>query len=302
MPQKGLEKIDNGWIAIFMFPTVICYLLFVLWPVLGSMYYSFFDWNGMSTWPTYFVGFRNYLDCLKDRYFWNAFKNTIVFVILQNTIKLPFTLIVAYILNNVIRRGSVLFRTIIFLPVISSTAILGIIMRFMLHPWNGPFNRILQILHITAKPVDFLGQSSTALMTVVLVSVWQMAGQYVVYWMAGLQTIPNELYESAEIDGAGGFAKFFYVTLPMLKPIAIVISLLGVVWSFRIFDVVLVMTGGGPSFSTDVIATYIYSRAFGSATMRLGYASGVAVLFGVVMMMIGAGQGVLVRKYRREIW
>ena len=116
MQQEQLRGDDAKWIAVFMLPTVICYLLFVLWPVLGSMYYSFFDWNGMSTWPTYFVGFRNYLDCLKDRYFWNAFKNTIMFVILQNTIKLPFTLIVAYILNNVIRRGSVLFRTIIFLP------------------------------------------------------------------------------------------------------------------------------------------------------------------------------------------
>ncbi|MCP4402574.1 MAG: sugar ABC transporter permease [bacterium] len=298
MQQNQFEKVDNNWIAVFMFPTVACYLLFALWPVLASIYYSFFKWNGVSEWPQLFVGFKNYAECLHDKYFWNAFKNTVIYVILQNAIKLPFTLLLAYALNNLIKRGSVVFRTIIFLPVISSTAIIGIVMRFMLHPWNGPFNQILKALRVTTKSIDFLGQSSTALMVIILVSVWQMAGQYVVYWMAGLQSIPDELYEAAEIDGAGEFSKFFYVTIPMLKPIAIVIAILGVVWSFRIFDLVQVMTGGGPSFSTEVVATFIFTRAFRLAPLRLGYASSVAVLFGVIMMTIGAMQGKLLTKYR----
>lgn len=290
--RKAVRK-RNLWIALFLAPTMVLFGLFVLWPLISSLYYSFFQWNGMSTWPSYFVGLRNYADVLKDNQFWNAFTNTVVFVFVNNIIKLPLTLVLAYLLNNPRLRFSNLYRTGLFLPMVSSTAIIGIVMTFILNPWNGPLNSILISLGVLSSPVDWLGTINLAMLVVILVEVWHYSGQYIIYWLAGLQTIPRELYEAAEVDGANEFQQFFFITIPALKPVIIIVSLLGVVMSLRVFDIVMAMTGGGPAFSTDVIGTFIYRNAFGTASPRIGYSSAVAVLFGLLIMTVGAFQGKL---------
>jgi len=275
---------------------MLFFLLFILWPLLASLYYSFFQWNGMGEWPEYWVGLRNYRDLLADSMFWNAFKNTIVFVVLNNVIKLPLTLIIAYILNNPRLKYSNLYRTGLFLPMVSSTAIIGIVMTFILNPWNGPLNNMLVGSGLFERPVDWLGTINLAMIVVILVEVWHYSGQYIIYWLAGLQTIPKELYEAAEVDGANSVQTFLFVTVPALKPVIVIVTLLGVVMSLRVFDIVMAMTGGGPAFSTDVIGTFIYRNAFGTAAPRVGYSSAVAVLFGVLIMVVGIMQGKIVKR------
>lgn len=284
------------WIFLFLLPTMLFFLLFILWPLLASLYYSFFQWNGMGEWPEYWVGLRNYRDLLADSMFWNAFKNTIVFVVLNNVIKLPLTLIIAYILNNPRLKYSNLYRTGLFLPMVSSTAIIGIVMTFILNPWNGPLNNMLVGSGLFERPVDWLGTINLAMIVVILVEVWHYSGQYIIYWLAGLQTIPKELYEAAEVDGANSVQTFLFVTVPALKPVIVIVTLLGVVMSLRVFDIVMAMTGGGPAFSTDVIGTFIYRNAFGTAAPRVGYSSAVAVLFGVLIMVVGIMQGKIVKR------
>ena len=271
---------------------------FVIWPIVGSLYYSFFQWDGFSAWPEYWVGMRNYTDLIGDGYFWNSLGNTFFYVFFQNLLKLPLTLFIAWILVNPRLRCSNLYRTLFFLPVISNTAIIGIVMRFLLSPWNGPLNAILLKFGIIVTPLDILGSTQTALWAIVVVETWHMAGQYIVYWMAGLQSIPKELYEAAELDGASALRTFTSITIPVLKPIIIVVTLLGIVNAFKVFDMVVVMTGGGPSFSTDVITTFIYRNAFGSPVVRIGYASAAAVLFGIIVISAGAVQGIISRRAR----
>ena len=288
-----------AWIAVFLTPALVIYALFILWPVLASVYYSFFQWNGLGDWPSYWIGLRNYRDLVQDPFFWNAFSNTLIFVVVNNAIKLPLTLVLAYMLNNPKLRFSRLYRTGLFLPMVSSTAIIGIVMTFILNPWNGPLNQMLVSAGVLPKPVDFLGNVQSALTVVILVEVWHYAGQYIVYWLAGLQSIPSVLYDVAEVDGANSVQTFFSITLPSLKPIIIIVTLLGIVMSLRVFDIVMAMTGGGPAFSTDVIGTFIYRNAFGTANSRIGYASAVAVLFGLIMMVVGTFQGIIVKRGRQ---
>ena len=291
------EKIvEYKWCYIFLAPSLIVSGMFILWPIIASVYYSFFQWDGFATWPTYWVGLRNYIDILKDGYFWNSLGNTAQYVLWQNLFKLPLSLFIAWILNNPKLKGSNFYRAIFFLPVVSSTAIIGTVMTFILAPWNGPVNEILSNFNFGA--IDFLGKSSTALWAVIFVEVWHMSGQYIIYWLAGLQSVPTELYEAAEVDGANGWQTFTKITIPVLKPIIIIISLLGIVNSLRVFDIVVTMTGGGPSFATDVVATFIYRNAFASAITKIGYSSAAAVLYGILIMGFGTFQGILVRKVR----
>jgi multiple sugar transport system permease protein len=292
-------KGNYGWIALFLAPTLVVFFLFILWPLIASLYYSFFQWNGLGAWPSYWVGLRNYEDLLQDRRFWNAFKNTIVFVVLNNAIKLPLTLVIAYMLNNPRLRFSNGYRTGLFLPMVSSTAIIGIVMTFILNPWNGPLNQMLVNAGLVRQPIDFLGNQRSALLVIILVEVWHYSGQYIIYWLAGLQSIPRDLYDAAEVDGANSVQTFFRVTIPALKPVIIIVTLLGVVMSLRVFDVVMAMTGGGPAYSTDVIGTFIYRNAFGTSAPRIGYSSAVAVLFGVLIMVVGMLQGKIVGRGKK---
>ncbi len=289
---------EYRWCYIFLLPSLSVYLMFLLWPLVASIYYSFFDWNGFGEWPEYWIGLRNYLDIIKDSYFWNALKNTFHFVFFQNLIKLPLSLFIAWVLNNPKLKGSNFYRALFFLPVVSSTAIIGIVLTFILSPFNGPLNEILMKIGLLNFPVDWLGSVSTAMWMIILVETWHMAGQYIVYWLAGLQSIPDELYEAARVDGANSWQTFFYITIPALKPVAIIITLLGVVNSLRVFDIVQVMTGGGPSFATDVVTTFIYRNGFGSSITKVGYASAAAVLFGFIIMSFGSLQGIIVKRVR----
>jgi multiple sugar transport system permease protein len=298
--QSLTSKIwEFRWSYIFLAPAFVIYLMFVLWPVLGSVYYSFFEWDGFGNWPEYFIGLRNYIEIFQDKYFWNSLSNTFQYVIFQNIFKLPLSLVIAWILNSKKLRGSNFYRAIFFLPVISSTAIIGIVMTFILSPWNGPVNELLLNFNFVNTPVDFLGSSSYALWMVILVEVWHMSGQYIIYWLAGLQSIPSELYEAAEVDGANSLQSFIYITIPALKPVIIIVTLLGVVNSLKIFDIVQAMTGGGPAFATDVVTTFIYRNAFGSSLTKIGYASAAAILFGIIVMSFGTLQGIIISKVKK---
>ncbi len=297
---KRILSGNSLWIFLFLAPMLTVYGLFILWPVAASIYYSFFQWNGFGNIPTYFVGLRNYLDVLKDPFFWNAFKNTVVFVVGNNVIKLPLTLAMAFLLNIPGFRLKGFYRVVLFLPVVSSTAIIGIVFTLLLSPWNGPINAIFQNIGLLKHPVDWLGTAGSAMWMIMLVEIWHYTGQYIVYWLAGLQSIPEELYEAAEIDGANRFQMFIKITIPVLKPVIVVVSLIGFIMSLRVFDIVVSMTGGGPAFGTDVMGTYIYRSAFGAAARKIGYASAIAVIFGVIVMILGTLQGLAMNRSKRQ--
>ncbi len=298
------QIIEHRWCYLFILPMAIMFTGFVIWPIIASGYFSLFDWNGIG-WPTQFIGLSNFKELIKDHYFWNAFNNTYIYAIFQTVVKLPVALILAVILNNASLKGTTFYRTLYFLPVVTTTAIIGIIFTFILNPYSGALNNILLGLRVIGRPVDWLGVNSTAFVVLILIGAWQKLGQYMIYWLAGLQSIPEELYEAAKIDGASSSKTFLHITLPLLKPVGAIILLLGFVNSLRVFDLVLTLTGGGPNFATEMMGVFVYRNAFSaeSNVPRMSYACAAGLLFGISLIIVAVLQSGItkkIREYRRE--
>lgn len=275
----------NMWCWVFMLPTLLLYILFQGYPIITSAWYSMLDWSGMTMNAT-FVGLQNFKDLLADPLFKNSVVNSFKYMIFSVPIQLILSLVIAYILTSIIRKGATVFRTMYFIPVITTASIVGIIMIFIFGG-TGPINQVLALLRIDT--INFLGDEKTALFTVVLIGIWKDLGTYMIYWIAALQSVSQDVYEAAKIDGAGKFRTFTDVVFPLILPIGGVIAVLCVIGSLKVFDIVQTMTNGGPYFATDVVATFVYRTAYSSTTgsPRLGYASAAALLFGLMVVTIG---------------
>jgi len=301
MKKEGVRHQQTLWIWLFLLPTVVLYGVYTIYPIVASYWYSFVRWNGFSA-DMQFVGLGNYREVFADPQFWNSFKITLLFMILVAPARVILSFLLAIVLNSPKLPLAKFFRTVYFLPVVTTTAIVGVVMQFILDPASGPVNAILQAVGFEGG-VNFLGDGNTALVTVSVVYVWKFFGITLVYWLAALQTIPAEIYEAARVDGAGPVRMFSHITVPLLKPFLIIISLLTIEDTFRAFDLMQTMTGGGPFFSTEIIEIYIYRWAFAASIPQLGHASAAAVLFGAFVFVVGLIQlwGVFVaRRMRRE--
>ncbi len=301
--RRGIDtRRQTIWIWAFLTPTVVLYGLYTLYPIVASYWYSLVEWNGFSSGQR-FVGVDNYRAVLADPAFWASVKITLVFMLLVAPARILLSLLLAMVLNSPKLPLRNLFRTVYFLPVVTTTAIVGVVMQFVFDPASGPFTAFLKAFGAEVG-IDFLGDSSTALVTAAAVYVWKFFGITMVYWLAALQTVPTELYEAGRIDGAGSFQLFRYVTLPLLMPFLLIITVLTVEDTFHAFDLMQTMTGGGPFFSTEIIEIYIYRWAFSASIPQLGFASAAAVLFGLFVMVVGALQAwalVVARRSRKEL-
>jgi ABC-type sugar transport system permease subunit len=297
-PNERPRGRDKLWVALFLAPFLVLYLAFTLWPLIATVYYSFFDWSGFGPLDD-FTGTDNYSSILTDKLFWLAMANTVIFAVLSTVIKLPLSLLAALVLTRKWLRGKRIFRTMFFAPLIIPVAMAGLIFSYLLNPSTGALNSILRDLGIIDAPVDVFAERWTALLALVLISVWQVFGQYMLYWMAALQNVPEELYEAAELDGASAWQRLRLITLPLIRPVAVVIVLLGLVNAMHVFGIVVTLTGGGPGTSTYVVSFFIYQEAFGSVPFAYGYASAAALLFSVFAFILVIGQGYFVRRAQR---
>ncbi len=295
------EGFDYVWIVLFLFPFLILYIGFTLWPLAATAFYSFFDWNGLTPiLDDNFVGLENYIIIINDPIFWLSFRNTLVFALLNTIIKLPLSLLAAIVLTRKWLSLKRFFRTVFFTPLIIPVAMAGLIFTLLLNPANGAVNEFLKNIGLIERSIDFLGNSKTALLSVIFVSIWQIFGQYMIYWMAALQNVPEELYEAAEIDGANEWHKLFRITLPIISPVAIIILFLAFVNALRVFGLIVTMTGGGPGAKTSVVSYFIYKQAFSDVPYRYGYASSAAVFFGVTILLAVMLQGYVVSRARQR--
>ncbi|HEX2858193.1 MAG TPA: sugar ABC transporter permease [Propionibacteriaceae bacterium] len=286
--NKALHNRNTSvWIWIFLIPTVVLYGLYTLYPIAASYWYSLVEWNGFDS-NEKFVGLQNYRLVLADPLFWNSFKITLLFMLLVVPARVFLSLVLAIILNSPKFPLVGLLRSAFFIPVVTTTAILGVVMRFILDPASGPINSVLT--KFGGGGIDFLGDNRWALPTAAVLYIWKFFGVTMIYWLAALQTIPQELYEAARIDGAGVGRLFTNITVPMLKPFLIIITVLTVEETFHNFDLMFTLTGGGPYFHTEIIEIYIYRWAFAASVPQLGYASAASVLFGLLVAVVGAIQ------------
>ncbi|WP_228845489.1 carbohydrate ABC transporter permease [Phototrophicus methaneseepsis] len=291
-PSSIFSRLWNDrLIYLFLLPTIILFGLFTLYPMIASFLLSFQDWNGFSRDATY-VGLANYQEVIADPQFWLAFRNTIVFMLVTVPIRTILALILALVLNNPKLPFAGIFRTALFLPVVTTTAIVGVVMTFVFDPVGGPVNQVLLNTNLISAPINFLGRSNTALPTAMGVHVWKWFGVTLIYWLAALQTVPQEVYEAARVDGANVTQMFYNITVPLLVPFGIVIVLITAIDTLRVFDLMLTLTGGGPFLKTEVVEVYIYRWAFNSSIPRLGYASAAAVFFGLTTLVMAILQAI----------
>lgn len=292
------DLMHDRWCYLFLVPSLVLAAFFTFYPMVMSWVYSLLDWTGFTTSGT-FIGLANYQELVRDPRFWSAFGRSFLFVLVAVPVRLGLSLIVAIILNDSSLKLAPVFRTCFFLPVVTSAAVVGIVMTFILSPFHGPANQALLDIHLLQTPVDFLGNPKTALWTLMAVQVWKDFGISMIYWLAALQTVPKVYYEAARVDGAGPFQVLRSITVPILLPFVAVITLLTANNTLHVFALVQTMTQGGPYFATNVIETYIYQTAFAPTSggvPRIGYASAAGCFFGVAVMLIALSQGWLARK------
>lgn len=287
----------DRWIYLFLLPTLILYGAYSLWPILASWWYSLQDWDGFSAAPR-FVGLSNYAEVLDDKLFWNSIGLTALFMVITVPLRVLTGLALALLLNHPRLPLRRVFRTVFFLPVVTTTAIIGVVMQFVFDPASGPVELALQKVGVIDQ-VDFLGSAHSALGTVMVVHTWKWVGVTMIYWLAALQTVSHDTVEAAHVDGATGWQTLRHITLPLLIPFFVIITLLTMEQNLQIFDLMMTMTGGGPFYSTEVIELYIYRWAFDSSSPRLGYASAAAVILGLMLLIVGVVQLLGVRAARR---
>lgn len=294
--HKARVRKRNLWIYAFLMPTFVLYGLYTIYPIIASYWYSLVEWNGFNA-EQKFVGLSNYKAVLAEPLFWSSVRTTLVFMLIMAPLRVFGAFFLAILLNSPQLPFAKFFRTVYFIPVVTTTAIVGVVMRFILDPGSGPVAALMRVLSL--GPVDLLGDSATALTTASVIYVWKFFGITLIYWMAALQTIPQELFDAARIDGAGPVKMFRYITLPMLLPFLLIISVLTIEDAFHAFDLMQTMTAGGPFFSTEIIEIYIYRWAFAASIPQLGFASAAAVLFGLLVLVVVAFQVVATVAARR---
>ena len=256
--------------TVFLAPALIVIAIFIIYPIIQSFVTSTYDWNGFSA-AKMFIGLDNWKKLITDKAFWSAFKNNIIVMFLSIILQMPIGIALATFLNRAGKKADIC-KVIWFMPMLMSSVAIGYLFRYALDPTTGFVTAISKAFG--GAKVDLLGNPSTVLITVIFIIAWQFTPFYMVYYMAGYGGISADIHEAAMIDGATESQCFWKIYLPLLKPSiksAIVLSMVG---SLKYFDLIYVMTGGGPGSSSELMATYMYSQAFES--YKMGYASAVA--------------------------
>jgi multiple sugar transport system permease protein len=271
-----------GW--IFAGPALIMLGLFFLVPVLLAFALSLtnFDLYSLADYSnTRFVGFANYAELVRTPLFWKALGNTFYFVIAGVPLSIGLSLGAAMLLNGAATRLTGLFRTALFAPVVTTLVAVAVIWRYLLHTRYGMINYGLDLVGV--EPVDWLGDPNWSMPAIILFAVWKNFGYNMVILLAGLQTIPNDLYEAARIDGANGWQRFRHVTVPALGPMLLLVSILTMAGYFQLFAEPYVMTQGGPVESTVSVLYFMYDQGF--KWWNLGFASAVAFALFLIMIL-----------------
>jgi ABC-type sugar transport system permease subunit len=289
MPSRltSLMNSNRFWGAVYVLPMLVLLLVFTIYPILESFRMTMYNWKGFGE-ATQFVGFRHFFTVASDPRFWNAFRNTVVYTAILVPIQLSLALILAVILDGPNMRLRTFYRTVYFVPVVTSIAIVAIVMRLMFQS-GGVAITSLFVPTFLEKAINPIADVRTALLSVTAFGIWYSFGINLVYYMAALQTVPRELYDAAAVDGANWFQRVRHITLPGIRSVSVIILFFAILGSLKVFEASFVMTGG--QFNSEVVSGYIYSYAFGSSglggsavTPNMGYASAAAVFMSIIVL------------------
>ena len=276
MRQRNTRKVA----ALFLAPVTILLIVFILYPIIDTFITSGYQWNGISS-AKEFIGFENWKTLLTDKNFWIAFRNNLVIMVLSIVIQIPIGLALATFLDFGGKKLTI-FKVICFVPLLMSSVAIGFLFTYALATNGGIVSTISG--WFGGGNIDLLGNPKTALLTVIIVICWQFTPFYMVYFMAAFTNIPYNVFEAARIDGATRGQYFWRIALPLLVPSMKSAAILSMVGSLKYFDLIYVMTGGGPGTSTELMATYMYKQSF--KNFNMGYGSAVAGGMFILISMV----------------
>lgn len=265
---------------MFILPALIIYAIFALAPILYNLYLSFFETNLMDV--NQFIGLKNYINLFQDGTFLKALKNNIVMVIGSLIAHMPLALFFAAAIHRKVK-GASFFQTVFFLPSVICGVAVGLIWTFVYNGNYGLLNGFLKAVGLGKFSQVWLSNKDIAIFMIIIVVMWQYVGYHMVIQLAGMRNIDAELYEAADIDGATGWRQFTNITFPLLKPILKIDAVLIITGSLKYYDLVAVMTNGGPNHATEVMSTYMYYSAFN--ILRYGYSAAIGVILMVLCML-----------------
>ncbi|MDM4761665.1 sugar ABC transporter permease [Galbitalea sp. SE-J8] len=263
---------------LFLAPALLVFGVFLVYPIAEGVRVSLFEYTPFGE---SFLGLDNYTNVFADPRFWGSLRNTAVYAVVVTTLTIAIALAIALLLNS--RIGFRTFtRAVVFVPFVLSMAVVSIAFTFLLDPDIGWLSYILGKLGL--PQVAYLRDPFWAMVSVIAVGIWKSVGYYMVIFLAGLQQIPKDLYEAAAVDGVNRWQRFRSVTLPLLSNTTMIVSVLTLIGGLQVFDQIFVMTGGGPYFSTESVVGYLFTRGF--SDLRMGYASSIAVVFTVLIVVL----------------
>jgi ABC-type sugar transport system permease subunit len=277
----------------FVGPALLVFAAFIIYPIFYSLWLSFHEWNGYTAEWGAFVGVGNYLTLAGDEVFWKSVANTVVFVLARTPFEVGLGFGLALLLDRDIR-GRSLLRTLFFVPVVLSLIVVTLIFQRIYETNTGLLNAFLRAIALDWLAHPWLADPSTALGAVIAVSIWKNVGFSLVILLAGLQGLPQDVLEAAKVDGAGPARLVLLVIIPLMRPILAMTTLLSIISGLKVFDLVFIMTRGGPVYATEVLATLLYRQAFELNDM--GLASAVAVVMVAVVMGTAAAQFAVLRE------
>ena len=291
VPASKIGWRDNVLAYTFLGPALLILSVFLVIPSIMAVYYAFTDYYLLTPDLRKFVGFDNFIKLFKDPIFLKSLSNTLKFVVLVIPLQIGAALGLALLLNKK-RKANTFFKVAYFSPVVMSLVVISVLWLYLLNPNEGMINNVLT--HVGLPPQPFLTSPDQAIFTIVFVSVWQGAGFQMLIFLAGLQNIPGDVYEAAQLDGMNKWQRFIYITLPLLKPTSIFIFITTLISAFKLLVQPMVMTQGGPVNSTMTVVYYIYQTGF--TDRMVGYASSIALLFGTIIGLVTLAQRKLVKE------
>lgn len=260
---------------LFLAPALI-FLLFVYIPIIENVFFSLFEWSSFQPEKT-FIGLKNYIDLFHDPVFFTALRNNVLYAVISLIFQVGGGLILAAVLEDkLLRKWSPFFRTVFFLPVVISMTVIALLFDFIYNPEIGLLNQLLEAVGLDELTRAWLGDENTAMLSVIFVSQWQSVGYIAMLYIVSIQSIPAELYESAQLDGAGKIQQFFHITVPQTKEMSFVAVVMTLTGAFTVFNEPYILTGGGPGNASEVLSTFLYKSAFTKDMM--GYASAIATV------------------------
>ncbi len=284
--RSSIKK--NKTIYLMLLPGICFLLVTSIYPIVWILRFMFYNYTSFGEFE--FIGLQNFVKLAKDEIFFESLINTVIYASGKLVLTMPIAFLLAYFLNMKIK-GRNIFRSVFFMPTVISVSIMSMVFYLIFNPYNGSANQLLLNWGIIEAPINWFSREK-AMLTILFVAIWGAVGNYMIYFLSGLQTIPQEIYESADLDGAIGWRRLWYITLPMMSPIIQVVVMLAITQAFKDYETILVMTAGGPNGKTNVLYLYIYKLMFpmgdaaGSVVLQYGYGSAVAFVTAIFVGLI----------------